>query len=46
MEAPMGEAAYVYGSATQVGSIWVAVPILVAVIFGLWKLAKIVWALS
>ena len=40
----MGEAAYVHGSVTQVGSIWVAVPILVAVVFGLWKLGKIIWA--
>jgi hypothetical protein len=36
--------AYVEGFASQVGSIWVAIPILVAVVFGLWKLVKIVWA--
>ncbi len=36
--------AYVEGFAIQVGSIWVAIPILVAVVFGLWKLVKIVWA--
>ena len=36
--------AYVEGFAIQVGSIWVAIPILIAVVFGLWKLVKIVWA--
>ena len=36
--------AYVEGFAIQVGSIWLAIPILVAVVFGLWKLVKIVWA--
>jgi hypothetical protein len=36
--------AYVEGFAIQVGSIWVAIPILVAVVFGLWKLVKIVRA--
>ena len=36
--------AYVEGFAIQVGSIWVAIPILVAVVFGVWKLVKIVWA--
>jgi len=36
------ERAYVEGYAIQVG--WVAIPILVAVVFGLWKLVKIVWA--
>jgi len=36
--------AYVESFAIQVGSIWVAIPILVAVVFGLWKLVKIVWA--
>ena len=34
----------VEGFAIQVGSIWVAIPILAAVLFGLWKLVKIVWA--
>ena len=42
MEAQGG--VYVEGFAIQVGSIWVAIPILVAVVFGLWKLVKIVWA--
>jgi hypothetical protein len=36
--------AYVEGFAIQVGSVWVAIPILVAVVFGLWKLVKILWA--
>ena len=36
-------AAYVEGFAIQVGSIWVAITILVAVVFGLWKLVKIIW---
>jgi len=36
--------AYVEGFAIQVGSIWVAIPILIAVVFSFWKLAKIVWA--
>ena len=36
--------AYVEGFAIQVGSIWAAIPILLAVVFGLWKLVKIVWA--
>jgi hypothetical protein len=36
--------AYVEGFAIQVGSVWVAIPILVAVVFGLWKLGKIIWA--
>ena len=40
----MGEHAFVHGSATQVGSIWVAIPILVVVMLGLWKIAKIIWA--
>jgi hypothetical protein len=40
----MGEAAFVHGSATQVGSIWVVVPILVVVVLGLWKIVKIIWA--
>jgi len=40
----MDEGAFVDGYATQVGSIWVAIPILVVVVFGLWKLAKIVRA--
>jgi hypothetical protein len=40
----MGEAAFVHDSATQVGSIWVAIPILVVVVFGLWKIGKIIWA--
>ena len=46
MEALLGpqDRAYVEGFATQVGSIWVAIPILVAVVFGLWKLAKIIRA--
>ena len=45
MEALMGaqSGAYVEGFAIQVGSIWVAIPILVAVVFGLWKLVKIIW---
>lgn len=34
---------YVEGFAFQI-PIWVAVVILIAVGFGLWKLAKIVWA--
>jgi len=36
--------AYVGGFAIQIGSVWVAIPILVAVVFGLWKLGKIIWA--
>ena len=36
--------AYVEGFAIQVGSVWVAIPILVVVVFGLWKLGKIIWA--
>jgi hypothetical protein len=36
--------AYVEDFANQVGSVWVAIPILVAVVFGLWKLGKIIWA--
>jgi hypothetical protein len=46
MEAPMAiqDHAYVEDFAIQVGSIWVAIPILVAVVFGLWKLVKIVRA--
>ena len=39
MNVPM-DRAYVHGSATQVGSIWVAIPILIAVVFGLWKLTS------
>ena len=35
---------YVDDFVVQVGSIWVAIPILVAVVFGLWKLVKIIWA--
>lgn len=35
--------AYVEGFAFQV-PIWLAVVILIAVGFGLWKLAKVVWA--
>ena len=31
--------AYVEGFAIQVGSIWVAIPILVAVVFGVWNAA-------
>jgi hypothetical protein len=43
--APVGdEYVYVQDFAIQVGSIWVAIPVLVAVVFGLWKGAKIVWA--
>jgi hypothetical protein len=38
--------AYVESFAIQVGSIWVVIPILVAVLFGLWKLVKIVRAAS
>ena len=38
------DGAYVHDFAIQVGSIWVAIPILVAVVFGLWKLGKIIWA--
>lgn len=46
MEAPMAiqDGVYVEDFAIQVGSIWVAIPILVVVVFGLWKLAKIVRA--
>jgi hypothetical protein len=46
MEASMAiqEGAYVEGFALQVGSIWVVIPILIAVGFGIWKLAKMVWA--
>jgi hypothetical protein len=46
MEASMAiqDAAYVEGFAIQVGSIWVAIPILIVVVFGLWKLGKVVWA--
>jgi len=46
MEALMGAqgGAYVDGFAIQVGSIWMDISILVVVVFGLWKLAKIVWA--
>jgi len=40
---PQGHA-YVEDFATQIGSVWVAIPILVAVVFGLWKLAKIIRA--
>jgi hypothetical protein len=40
--APQG-GAYVEDSVIQVGSIWVAIPILVAVVFGLWKLVKVIW---
>jgi hypothetical protein len=36
--------AYVDGFAIQVGSIWVAIPILIAVVIGLWKIGKIIWA--
>jgi hypothetical protein len=36
--------AYVEGFAIQIGSIWLAIPILIAVVFGLWKVVKIVWA--
>lgn len=39
----MQDGAYVEGFALQVGSIWVVIPILVAVVFGIWKLAKMVW---
>jgi hypothetical protein len=35
--------AYVEGFAIQVGSVWVVIPILVAVVLGLWKLGKIIW---
>jgi hypothetical protein len=35
--------AYVEGFAIQIGSIWLAIPILIAVVFGLWKVVKIVW---
>jgi hypothetical protein len=34
--------AYVEGFVTQVGSVWVAIPVLVAVVFGLWKVGKII----
>ena len=40
----MDETAFVQSSATQVGSIWVAIPILVVVVLGLWKIAKIIRA--
>ena len=45
MEAPMDTqgGAYAEGFAFQV-PIWLAVVILIGVGFGLWKLAKIVWA--
>jgi hypothetical protein len=36
--------AYVSDFAIQIGSIWVVIPILIAVVFGLWKVVKIVWA--
>lgn len=35
---------YVQDFAIQFFPTWVAVVILIAVVFGLWKLAKIVWA--
>jgi len=38
------EHAYVHGFATQLFPTWLAVVILIALAFGLWKLAKIVWA--
>jgi hypothetical protein len=46
MEALMGaqDGAYVQGFAIQVGDIWVVIPILIALGFGLWKLVKIVLA--
>lgn len=36
--------AYVQDFAIQIGSVWMVIPILVVVVFGLWKLVKIVWA--
>jgi hypothetical protein len=36
--------AYVDGFAIQIGSVWVVIPILVAVVFGLWKLGRIIRA--
>ena len=38
------EGAYIEHFAIQVGSIWLAIPLLAALVFGLWKLARIVWA--
>jgi hypothetical protein len=40
----MDEAVFVQSSATQVGSIWMAIPILVVVVLGLWKIVKMIWA--
>jgi hypothetical protein len=39
---PQGHA-YVEDFAMQIGSVWVAIPILIAAVFGLWKLGKIIW---
>jgi hypothetical protein len=41
---PTQDHAYVHDFAIQLFPIWIAVPILIAVVFGLWKLAKIIWA--
>ena len=38
------EHAYAHGFATQFLPTWLAAVILIALVFGLWKLAKIVWA--
>jgi hypothetical protein len=38
------EFVFVQDFAIQVGSIWVAIHILIVIVFGLWKLMKIIWA--
>jgi len=44
VETLMDEHIFIHDYATQFFPVWVAVVILIAVAFGLWKLAKIVWA--
>ena len=35
---------YIHDYAIQLGDIWMVIPILLAVGFGVWKLAKLLWA--
>ena len=39
----MDEHAFIQDYAIQISPVWAAVVILIAVAFGLWKLAKIIW---
>ena len=37
------EEAYIHDYAIQLGDIWMVIPLLVALGFGVWKLAKLLW---